>query len=353
LALSGFMSCENKELYRCDDAVGLVNVKVVFHWPEDASVMPPLMRLHLYSPEGGLSFVGDFLSGGGIAQVPAGAAWYPVCFDYRGPQTVDFRGAGYRDTFEAYCYPREASLEGVPSPVVAEPSPDSFYAGYNAGLFAVPEDAIPGDTVILDMYPREALRAFSFLLVGVEDVSGIADIRGFFSGLPGSYFPGTGGVPASPSSLLFTGLAPLKDGMRQPWTQSQKALFSALSSSWDKPGSADAWTGGWITGRVASFPPPPLSSQTFRLALEALGKGGEDIYAIWDDEVTRQMRGALGANGTPEEQEQWRQRNGGYDIVLYNSGRLAIPEGGGGGGAFETGLDDWNNVDIPLGGPVF
>ena len=353
LALLGVSSCANKELYRCDDTAGLVKVRVVFHWPGDGAAVPSTMRLYLYGPDGGFAYGRDLPSAGGVIDAVPGAVWQPVCFDYRGPQALEFRGDGFVDTFEAYCDPSTATLAGVPAPVVAEPVPGSFYAGHNAELFTVPLSALPGDTVILDMYPLETLRAFTFLLVGVDDVSGIADIRGFFSGVPGGYFPGTGRAGASPSSLVFTGLSPLKDGMRQPWTQAQKDLFSALNPDWDKPGAADAWTGGWITGRVTAFTPASPSAQAFRLALEVLTMGNRDISAFWDDEVTRQVRGALGTGGTTAEQELWRLGNGGYDIVLYNGGRLVIPGGGGGGAAFETDLDDWDNTDVPLGGARF
>jgi hypothetical protein len=343
LAVVALISCENKELYRCDDPAGRVHVRVVYHWPDDAQQRP--LRLHLYSPAGSLTFVGDFPPEGGVFAGAPGVSRYPVCFDYMGPQTLDFRGQENINTFEVYCHTSAASLEGVPPPVVAEPSPGSFYSGYGAELFTVPAGALPGDTVILDMYPREVLRTFTFLLVGVDDLQGIADIRGFLSGFAGSFFAGRGVVSSSPASVVFTELTLLLDGMRQPWTKEQKGLFSELNPVWDKPESDGAWSGGWITGQVAAFAP---SAVNFRLAVEVLSRGNEDIQAAWDDEVNAQMRGALGANSTPQEQEQWRLRNGGFDVVLMNGGRLVIPGGNGGGGAFDTGLNEWEDIVVPL-----
>ena len=198
-------SCENKELYRCDeDASGPVVVRVVFHWPEDASreSIPTSMRLHLYPVSGGRPFMADLPSrDGGTLRTQAGAAWHPVCFDYRGPLTLDFRDEFQRLGFEVY----NDTLPGivlpqVPPPVVAEADPASFFAGFNGEAFAVPAGTQPGDTVVLHMYPVQALRTFTFLLVDVTAVSGIADIRGFFGGMPGGYFPATGGAAPGPAS---------------------------------------------------------------------------------------------------------------------------------------------------------
>jgi hypothetical protein len=58
-----------------------------------------------------------------------------------------------------------------------------------------------------------------------------------------------------------------------------------------------------------------------------------------------------------KDQEAWRARNGGFDIVLNNDGRLVIPDGdpGGGndggdddGGGFEIDIGEWDKVDVPI-----
>jgi hypothetical protein len=63
----------------------------------------------------------------------------------------------------------------------------------------------------------------------------------------------------------------------------------------------------------------------------------------------------MGKNGTLAEQLAWRQRNGGYDIILYNDHRLRVPDGEGNrdatDGGFVVKVEDWGDmVDVPLAG---
>jgi hypothetical protein len=65
---------------------------------------------------------------------------------------------------------------------------------------------------------------------------------------------------------------------------------------------------------------------------------------VWENTVREQIAGALGEHGTKEEQTAWRARNGGYDIILKNEGRLEVPPGDPG---FHVKLPGFNNTEVP------
>jgi hypothetical protein len=73
----------------------------------------------------------------------------------------------------------------------------------------------------------------------------------------------------------------------------------------------------------------------------------------WEETVRRQIMGALGYfdgipsgidKGSLEAQMAWRKRNGGFDIVLYNDGRLVIPPDVG----LNVKVPGWDGRTVPL-----
>jgi hypothetical protein len=73
----------------------------------------------------------------------------------------------------------------------------------------------------------------------------------------------------------------------------------------------------------------------------------------WEADVRRQIRGALGyfdaypaeaGKGSHEAQMAWRHHNGGFDIILYNDHRLAIPPDKG----LDVTVPGWDGRTIPL-----
>jgi hypothetical protein len=46
----------------------------------------------------------------------------------------------------------------------------------------------------------------------------------------------------------------------------------------------------------------------------------------------------------------WRKQNGGFDIILYNNGKLVVPEGASqrNDGGIVVDLEGFDNINIPL-----
>jgi hypothetical protein len=253
-------------------------------------------------------------------------------------------------------------VEPIPGETtVAEPYPYTFYTARNEEPFAViPPPA--GDTLILHYYPDNVLREFTFLVYDVQGAKNIADSRGAISGMAASYFPGLGVKTNSPSIVLFDRATPYVNGQKHNWSSGEKQDWPEAGENtrwpegWDDAESG--WTGDWVTGAFCTFGPVDPKTISSRLTVETLSKGsayyqgswGGYYAGNWEDTVAEQLAGALGEHGTWEEQLQWRRRNGGFDIIIYNDGRLIIPDDdpNTGSGGFIVTEEDWNNVDVSL-----
>jgi hypothetical protein len=189
----------------------------------------------------------------------------------------------------------------------------------------------------------------------------MAKNSGAISGMSGSYYPATGNLATSPSTVLFSRVEAIPSAQNSArWTAEQKALFEKKDPNWDNPDTLTGWTRDWVVGKFSTFGPLDRKTHTFRLAVEAISKANNYYHGAWgywngqgENTVVAQIDSAMGLNGTYEEQLAWRQRNGGYDIILYNDHRLLIPEGDGSGGGSQDGgftvnVDDWGDIiDVP------
>jgi hypothetical protein len=233
---------------------------------------------------------------------------------------------------------------------VSEPQPHTLYMAHRDAPFTI--DALPGDTLELPLSPDNVLHEYTFLIYGVKGLENVSDIKGAISGMAGSYFPALGKATDAPSTILFTGIEIYTRGQQRPWSEQQRALFTA---GWDDP--ATGWTDDWLIGRFCAFGLADLTEIRNRLTIECLTPATRYYHASWgyrqeqwEESVTAQLLAATGVNGTPEEQQAWRARNGGFDVVLDNQGRLVIPEDEiGGDDGFDIGVGEWDNVIIPLG----
>lgn len=334
------ISCTNRELYACPDCETLP-VQVIIHWqdaPQES--LPEFMHTVWYPSRGGERTVADLKRDGGPERL-AQEHYTAACFDYYGENGLEFRGSDTPAGLEAYT-PAESGLynrygDPLPGePTVAEPKTAAFYT-HTCPQDVDMESVAPGDTLKLHFYPENVLREFTFLIHGIKGVKNMAYNSGAISGMSASYFIVRNQLSRSPSTVLFGngGFRAIVNGRAYSWSREEREAFSRLNPDWDNEASADCWKDGWITGRFRTF--GPVDGQTpIRLTIEAVSNA--NLYytgawgywkGAWDESVLSQVQSALlgSGEGTVEERRQWwRQRNGGYDIVLDNFGRLEVPD---------------------------
>jgi hypothetical protein len=375
--LMSFTACEQKELFLCPPP-GDVPVDVVIHWdsiPDDVLYLPQNMTIHWYSESGTL--IASDLSAFGGWEWMEGNTYNVICLDFHGNSTLAFRSNGTLEDFEVY-NTRMAGLYNTHVPplpggevTVAEATPDRFYIDSRPQTIDT-RNVPPGDTLVLNFYPQNVLREFTFLVYDVIGAKYMSENSGAMSGMSGSYFPASGRLASTPSTILFSRVEAIPNGQTSPrWTDEDKARFAAINPNWADPDTLTGWTRDWIIGKFVTFGPlldtqdnnlrATAGENRFRLTIEALGKSNNYFNGSWgyyhgeyENTVVDQIYGAMGKNGTPEEQAAWRQRNGGYDMIIYNDNRLVVPEseGGNGGGTsdggFTVSVDDWGDIiDVP------
>jgi hypothetical protein len=371
IALLLFAACEQKELFPCQTA-GNVPVKVIIHWdnvPSNELVLPGSMTVHWY-PEGGRLLASEMSAYGGLERLNANI-YNAMCLDYNGNTKLAFRSNGFGEGFEVY----NTQMNGLYNShvpqlpggevTVAEAYPYQFYIDSRLQTVDL-ENVPPFDTVTVHFHPKNVLREFTFLVYDVKGAKRMLQNSGAISGMSGSYFPVNNELASSPSTILFQRVEAIKDGQTSSrWTDAQKQLFSLKNPNWASPDTLIGWTRDWITGQFVTFGPLDRNVHRFRLTVEAISKANNYYYGSWgywndkwENTVAAQIDSAMGKNGTLEEQLEWRQRNGGYDIVLYNDHRLVIPDsesqnGGVPDGGFIVNVDDWGEViDVPVAGAV-
>jgi hypothetical protein len=372
--LVSFTACEQKELFLCPPA-GNIPVDVVIHWDSipDNLYLPQNMTVHWYSESGTL--IASDLSAFGGWEWMDGNTYNVICLDFHGNSTLAFRSNGTLEDFEVY-NTRMAGLYNTNVPqlpdevTVAEAYPYRFYIDSRPQTIDT-KNVPPGDTLVLNFYPKNVLREFTFLVYDVEGAKYMAENSGAMSGMSGSYFPASGRMASTPSTILFSRVENIPNGQTNSrWTDEDKARFAAINPNWASPDTLVGWTRDWIIGKFVTFGPLETGNNSlrdddgdnrFRLTVEALGKSNNYYngswgyyHGEWENTVGNQIDGAMGKDGTPEEQEAWRQHNGGYDIVLYNNHRLIVPESEGNGsgtsdGGFTVSVDDWGDIiNVPI-----
>jgi len=366
--LGGFIACEQKELFICPPVEGNKLVNVAIHWdsvPHNPLTLPNNMTVHWYPASGSL-LSSDMSIYGGRENLNR-TNYDVMCMDFHGNKNLAFRSNGTRKDFEVYNVRMTGTYNlNVPQlpggeMTVAEAYPYHFYIDSRSQNIN-PENIPAGDTLTVHFYPKDVLREFTFLIYDVTGAHNMATHSGAISGMSGTYFPVSGNLGTSPSTILFHRVDAIIDAQKSKrWTDAEKALFAAKNPSWDSPDTLKGWTRDWITGKFVTFGPLDRNSNRFRLTIEAFSKADNAYHGAWgywhgqwENMVVSQIDSAMGKNGTLEEQLAWRQRNGGYDIVLYNDNRLSIPERDGNSvtdGGFNVKVDDWGEIiDVPIAG---
>ena len=365
--LCGFISCEHKELFLCaPERSGNSNVNVVIHWdsvPENQLKLPRNMTVHWYPVSG--SLISSDMGVYGGTETLNKTIYNVMCMDFYGNANLAFRSDGTRKDFEVYNVRMNSSYNiNVPQlpggeTTVAEASPNYFYIdgrSQNINVDSVPDD----ETLTVHFYPKNVLREFTFMIYDVTGAKNMAVNSGAISGMSGSYYPASDNLAAAPSTILFQRVEAIVNAQSDSrWTDAEKALFAAKNPNWASTDTLKGWTRDWITGKFATFGPLDRKSNRFRLTVETFSRANNAYHGAWgywngqwENTVASQIDSAMGKNGTLAEQLAWRQRNGGYDIVLYNDQRLSVPEGDGGGqtsdGGFKVSVDDWGDIiDVP------
>ncbi|GHT09625.1 hypothetical protein AGMMS49525_18580 [Bacteroidia bacterium] len=258
---------------------------------------------------------------------------------------------------------------GSNEPTVSEPYPYTFFAD----KLAEPFTPLLYDTLQVDFYPKNLLREFTFLIYDISGATRISQARGAISGMAGAYKMYSQELNPTPSTVLFgteAGRVQWKSNAQTiKWTQSmlnsvfpsnatltdwpQAGQDSRWPDGWDDPQTG--WTGDWVMGTFCTFGPVDIKNIRNNLTVEVISQENGYYFGlwgnVWTDNVREQIEGAMGVQGTRAEQLAWRKKNGGFDIVIFNDGRLNVPEGppaSGGSGGFEVNTDDWKNVDVRL-----
>jgi hypothetical protein len=372
LAIASLLpSCENKELFPPCGTVNpnAVQIQIVIHWDgKPESTLPDYMRLQWHElGSAAAPDIFDLARYGGVERLVE-TDYTAFCYDYFA-NNVEFRGYQSAESFEIYNRPRTDGLysQFVPplpnETTVEESNPPVFYLDARPQTVST-EGLEPGETQTLHFYPENVLREFTFMIYGVQGVKNISRTGGAISGMSASYFPSNGQLADRESTVLFNRIQSHQNAQAWPWTSEQKAMFAAKNPDWQSSDPDKGWTDDWITGRFSTFGPVNLATGRFRLTVDVVSQANIFVYGAWgywfgqwEETVGNQIRSAIEGNGTgtPEERQQWwRARNGGYDILLFNDGRLVVPDHqnpnpDGSGGGFDVDIDEWDNVHVPIG----
>lgn len=313
------LACTHKDLHDEDVCgTGDTPVKVVVNW-DDPATQARAMRINIFSRSAGVE---DY----GRDQVPAsgqktiylyqGASYRPLCYDY-GVENIYFRGETSLDGFEAtLAGASRATYTTYASPVAGEatraaPAGSEFYVHSWLSDFHV--NPVPGTELVLNFYPKNILREFTYRIDNILGVKNIQEARGAISGMPATYFFATDRATDVRSTVLFTG---------------------------SRTGTDPDTGQGYIEGAFYVFyPAPPYQN---RFTIEVFSKS--DIYytAYWD--VSGQVAASMADRDA-------KLALDGYDIRITNNPDTGIPDipdggGSGSGSGFEIGVGGWNDTEI-------
>jgi len=348
-------------------------VKVNIHW--DGKVvddpLPSQMSVWWYPEDKREMWSVDFSNPYGGIDYLYPDTFMPICLDFYGNVNLAFRSSGKYSDVEVYNRAPTGSTpydlwEKLPNEKVAldVSSPYRFYIdAVNPGLDI--ESTPSSDTVVVDFYPENKLHEYTFMIYDVSGSKNIKYLTGAMSGLAATLRPVTGVVATTPTTLLFDQgrFKVYEDARNQidkyPELAAHKLFFTAYNPTWQTGEKANAdphkggWTGDWITGAFSCFGVTDPDANVFRLTVIATGKNNYYpsawgyYHGQWEETIADQMKGAL-------TDPNWRDKNGGFDIIVWNDGRLDIPDADAGGGGssddgFNVNIDDWGDP-VMVGG---
>lgn len=292
------ISCKNKNLYYGDNIpANRQPVKVLIHWNEEDVRPTQGMRVNLFSLNEMTAYgIDDLACEGGMLNLRHGSCHMTLCYNYHG-NNIYFRNEGICDQIEAYCNAMVRATYSKTFPdesTVAEPDA-LFYVGKNEVFDAYESD----EHLVLDLYPQNVMRIYTFEVRGVTGAKFISATRGAISGMSNSFYLNSGTLSTASSTLLFNA-------------------------------SVDV-SGGRIIGSFRTFGRIDDSANNFTIEVLYPSSDGGIMQHTWD--VTSQISDGIN-----------------YHIVIDNSG-IDVPDEGekpGGGGGFEADVEEWENEVIEL-----
>ncbi|NDW08363.1 DUF5119 domain-containing protein [Dysgonomonas sp. 520] len=318
LALLTTVSCKNKSL--CDAGLcveGDVAIKVVVNWEDQADVR--VMRMNIFSQTSGVIDYGRNnipISGEKMIKLVTNASYIPLCYDNN--SNVSLRNETTLESFQAYCAETSRqtyNLKAMPvsgEKTVIDPKGDFFVHSWQETFDVIFCNECE-DFLILNFYPKNILREFTYRINGISGTKNIAEARGAISGMAATYFFKTDELTTERSTVLFEN----------------------STVGIDENGV------GYIEGSFYTF--GPVYPYQNRFTIEILSKINGYYTAYWD------VSGQIGESMADREAKLQRD---GYDILIENKDEIPeIPEPGGNpgdGGGFEIGVGEWDNVDVYL-----
>ena len=320
LAALAAVSCSHKELSAEDQcAPGDQQVKVVIHW-DDPSAQARTMRINLFSQTAGVPDYGrDDVSATGVKYInlEGGAEYRPFTYDYNA-SGIYFRNEQNMNTFEAYFAGMSRSTyDTYASPVTNEatygaPTGGDFYVHAWDDTFPVAANSA-GEQVI-DFYPENILRQFTYRINNLTGQENIKDSRGAASGMA--------------SVFIFE--------IGQPTDVRSTLLFGNIKKGYDTQKGY-----GYLEGEFYTF--GPMAPYRNWFTMELYSSAGKYHSASWN--VSGQVEESMA------DREAKLARDG-YDILIVNDIDTDIPAidpGQGSGGGFDIGVGEWGDeVNVEL-----
>lgn len=310
------ISCENKDL--CDAGLcggGNVAIKVIVNWENQSDARS--MRMNIFSQTNNVADYGRDnipIDGEKTIKLINGASYIPLCYDYY--TNINFRNETTLESFQAYCtevsrqtYNTLAtSIEGEKT--VEDPGGDFFVHSWQESFDVLFCNECEG-FLILNFYPKNILRPFTYRINNILGANNISEARGAISGMAATYFFQTDELTSERSTVLFEN--------------------STVETNENGI--------GYIEGVFYTF--GPVHPYQNRFTIEILAKKNEYYTDYWD--VSEQISESM-AN------REAKLARDGYDILITNTKIPEIPDPGegNGGSGFEVGIDEWDNVDVYL-----
>lgn len=291
-------SCEHKELWYGDTPVTPEDrqaVNVIFNWPVGATKPTSGMRVNLFSlntqPDFGRA---DISVDGGTLQLPEGAEYMALCYNYHGNQML-FSDQDDSQQIRVSCaeLTRSTYSRSYPSESThVQPDADIFSG--KTTPFPVQKSATPLELIF---NPVNVVKTYTFVVENVQGAEFITDVRGAISGMSNGF-----------------------NLSAQTYFQEPITVFFAASV--DR-------TGGRITGSFRTFSRQDITN-IFTLEILFPSNDGRIIQKSYD--VTPQI-------GPPTNS---------YHIYIADSEIVVPDESGQSTNGWGVEVDDWDRVPVPL-----
>lgn len=293
-ALFGLLSCEHKEL--CLDHPHGAAVRITFDWTAIGShALPEGMRVAFYPAGGGEPWL--FACPGGrdrLVELPAGR-YRVLCYNNDTEEIVWKNADGYNDLTADT--PDATAPDGASDCL----TPDWLCGDHSTGIVDL-SDLQPGTETEVHFTPVPMVCTYTFEVNGIRGLKYIADLRGSLSDMCGSLNMAADCLPEDLSECLLFGGTIGREQIK----------------------------GGFYTFGPGLHDPAHAEAHIFKLYLKShRGK----VYTLEAD-VTEQI------NRVPLEGHL-------HDVHLVVDFDYDVPEEpiGGGGGGFDPGVDDWDDVN--------